>query len=104
MTASAWGLFFRWPDGGVWSNMVASILWTAPAWIMATFAWRRRKCAAAWFCHRLGQHEVAGTTSKVCTTHHTLAHHEAVHSKHGPAHRASGRLGFGESHNRVTPE
>jgi hypothetical protein len=23
--------FFAWPNGGVWSNLVASILWTVPA-------------------------------------------------------------------------
>lgn len=23
--------FFAWPDGGVWSNLLASVIWTLPA-------------------------------------------------------------------------
>lgn len=30
--------FFAWPDGGVWSNLLASVLWTVPA-----LAWHHRK-------------------------------------------------------------
>ena len=26
---SAWHLFFHWPDGGTWANMVASLEWAA---------------------------------------------------------------------------
>ena len=101
MTASAWSLFFQWPQGGVWSNMIASVLWTAPAWLLAVFAWKHRRCAVLW-CHRLGEHPVDGTLHKVCKRHHTLRHHLWVHAKHGEAHRLSGRLRFGESHAGVT--
>ena len=30
--------WFAWPDGGVWSNVVASVIWTVPA-----LAWHHRK-------------------------------------------------------------
>jgi hypothetical protein len=30
--------FFAWPDGGVWSNLVASVPWTVPA-----LGWHHRK-------------------------------------------------------------
>lgn len=30
--------FFAWPDGGVWSNLLASVIWTVPA-----LAWHHRK-------------------------------------------------------------
>lgn len=62
-----------------------------------------RTCAASWRCFRRGEHPVAGTLEKVCDHHHTLQHHEAVHSKHAAAHAASGRLDRGESHARVRP-
>ncbi len=35
-------LFFHWPEGGVWSNLVASLLWTLLAGIPAYF-WGRSK-------------------------------------------------------------
>lgn len=30
--------FFGWPNGGVWSNLLASVLWTIPA-----LGWHHRK-------------------------------------------------------------
>lgn len=27
-------LFFHWPDGGVYSNIVASVIWTTPSFII----------------------------------------------------------------------
>jgi hypothetical protein len=30
---SAFTAFFSWPNGGVWSNLLASLLWGAPAFI-----------------------------------------------------------------------
>jgi len=27
-------LFFHWPDGGIYSNIVASIIWTTPSFIV----------------------------------------------------------------------
>lgn len=26
-----WEIFFGWPNGGVWSNLLASVLWATPA-------------------------------------------------------------------------
>ncbi len=28
---SVWRSFFDWPSGGVWSNLLASLMWAAPA-------------------------------------------------------------------------
>lgn len=27
--------FFGWPTGGIWSNLLASLLWAIPAWVWA---------------------------------------------------------------------
>jgi hypothetical protein len=35
---STWVAFFAWPGGGVWSNLVASAIWTVPA-----LAWHHRR-------------------------------------------------------------
>jgi hypothetical protein len=69
-----------------------------------TMTWLNRKCAANPWCFRHGEHPVDGTLKKVCTHHHTLEHHEAVHAKHAWAHVASGRLGWGESHRPLTDD
>ena len=46
MIAASWTrLFFHWPDGGVWSNLVASAIWTTPTLL---FAWRKLR---AWRQH-----------------------------------------------------
>lgn len=34
-------LFFGWPAGGVWSNLLASLLWGAPAFAAHHIAMRR---------------------------------------------------------------
>lgn len=31
---STWQSFFGWPAGGVWSNLIASVMWGAPAFVM----------------------------------------------------------------------
>lgn len=31
---SAVHLFFHWPDGGVYSNIVASVIWTTPSFVV----------------------------------------------------------------------
>ena len=30
---SVWSSFFGWPSGGVWSNLLASLMWTGPAFV-----------------------------------------------------------------------
>ena len=86
MLASAWTLFFHWPTGGVYSNIVASIIWTGPAWTMAFFSWRHRRCRGAWYCHRVGRHEVAGTTYRVCAAHHKEENHVRAKDRHDVRH------------------
>lgn len=27
-------VFFHWPNGGIWSNILASILWTTPSFVV----------------------------------------------------------------------
>jgi len=38
---TAWSAFFHWPDGGVWSNLLASLMW-APAGLGAHHVAMRR--------------------------------------------------------------
>lgn len=70
---------------------------------LAIAAWARwhRTCAVP-YCLRLGEHPVSGTLQKVCRHHHTIEQHERVFDLHHAVHVASGRLDFGESHNRET--
>jgi hypothetical protein len=70
---------------------------TFAAVVTVIYSYLARRCAVP-FCLRHGEHPVDGTLQKVCTHHHTQAHHARVHELHGPAHAASGRLSWGESH------
>lgn len=47
MNASAFSAFFAWPDGGVWSNLLASLLWGAPAFITHHVLMRRHQTRTA---------------------------------------------------------
>jgi len=69
---------------------------------LAIAAWTRwhRTCAVP-HCLRTGDHEVKGTLRKVCNHHHTLEKHELVFELHHKEHEDSGRLDFGQSHQRV---
>ena len=80
-----------------WASGVATFAAVA-AGVLGYFA---RICAASPWCLRFGEHPVDGTLKKVCKRHHRLECHEAVHDRHGAAHAASGRLGWGESHKRL---
>ncbi len=68
---------------------------------LAIAAWARwhRSCAVP-YCLRTGEHPVKGTLKKVCTHHHTAQHHELVFDLHHRKHVESGRLDFGQSHER----
>jgi hypothetical protein len=94
-----------WLNGQGWFGASANVvqLISAPGLFaaVAVAAWARwhRTCAVPW-CLRSGEHPVGGTLRKVCAAHHTLEHHELVHDLHGAAHALSGRLGWGESHDR----
>ena len=72
---------------------------------LAVAAWARwhRTCAVP-YCLRTGEHPVDGTLQKVCSHHHTLEHHEQVYDRHHQEHVQSGRLDFGQSHNRRSGE
>lgn len=35
---SVWQAFFGWPQGGIWPNLAASVIWAAPA-----LAWHHRR-------------------------------------------------------------
>jgi hypothetical protein len=37
-----WDVFFGWPAGGVWSNLVASLIWATPAGIALARKLRRQ--------------------------------------------------------------
>jgi ABC-type nickel/cobalt efflux system permease component RcnA len=68
---------------------------------LAIAAWSRwhRTCAVP-YCLRTGEHPVKGTLQKVCSHHHTTHHHELVFEQHHRKHVESGRLDFGQSHER----
>jgi hypothetical protein len=34
--------FFGWPEGGVWSNILASMIWTTPSFIVGFFIGHRQ--------------------------------------------------------------
>ena len=35
-------LFFHWPDGGVYSNIVASVIWTTPSFFLGMYVSHRK--------------------------------------------------------------
>lgn len=39
---STWELFFRWPTGAIWSNLLASLIWEVPTISLALWAFYRR--------------------------------------------------------------
>lgn len=45
---NAWHLFFHWPDGGVWSNLLASLLWVPVSWagVHGLLVWHHNKMHA----------------------------------------------------------
>jgi ABC-type nickel/cobalt efflux system permease component RcnA len=100
---------------GVWAHVLAGsdysnggsnllgIIGTVPLIAaLAVAAWTRwhRTCAVP-YCLRTGEHPVDGTLQKVCNHHHTLEHHNLVYDLHHAEHAASGRLDFGQSHDRT---
>jgi hypothetical protein len=87
-------------SGGA-SNLLG-IIGTVPLiTALAIAAWTRwhRTCAVP-YCLRTGEHPVDGTLQKVCSHHHTVEHHNLVYDIHHAEHAASGRLDFGQSHDR----
>jgi hypothetical protein len=85
--------FFHWYSGAIWSNILASLIWTLPAGIVGVVAWRHRMCKVFW-CHRIGQHPVRDTTWKLCSRHHRPEHHVRARTKHAVKH--PDRLGHGD--------
>jgi len=102
VTIVVWaGVFANSPYSNGGSNLLG-IVGTVPLIAaLAVAAWARwhRTCAVP-YCLRTGEHPVDGTLQKVCNHHHTLAHHEQVYDRHHQEHVASGRLDFGQSHDR----
>ena len=35
-------LFFNWPNGSVWGNLIASLLWSIPLWTLGYFKIKRQ--------------------------------------------------------------
>ncbi len=57
---STWHLFFAWPAGGTWSNMIASIEWVAVAGVfMWLFRDRIGRRLAAWWHKHHEPHLIA---------------------------------------------
>lgn len=69
------GVFFGWPLGGVWSNLVASLIWATPAGI-ATWRKLRRQHA-----ERMGQAERhhAEVQAQMTAQHNTRLHQAEKH-------------------------
>jgi len=93
-------------NGVAWFGGAANeIQWTSgpstfAVVVVAMWARWHSTCAVPW-CFRHGEHPVKGTLKKVCHSHHTLKHHRIVHDLHAGAHALSGRLNWGESHDRL---
>jgi hypothetical protein len=102
VTIAVWaGVFANSPYSNGGSNLLG-IIGTVPLVVaLAVAGWARwhRTCAVP-YCLRTGEHPVDGTLQKVCNRHHTIKAHELVHDLHHAEHVASGRLDFGQSHNR----
>lgn len=49
---STWWLFFGWPAGGVWSNLIASLIWDVPI-VAAGWVKLHRSHKAAAAAHRI---------------------------------------------------
>jgi hypothetical protein len=41
--ATVWHSWFGWPDGGVWSNLAAAVLWATPAFTVHHRLMRRHQ-------------------------------------------------------------
>lgn len=54
--------------------------------IGAVIAYWHASCDAHTWCWRPGKHTVDGTSWKVCSNHHTKAHHERLHILHRDKH------------------
>jgi hypothetical protein len=73
---------FSWPGGIVVGNLIASILWALPAWLILL---RKLHCAEA-RCLRPGRFPVQGTTYHTCRKHTTRVAHDALFEKHAARH------------------
>lgn len=56
-----WRAFFSWPSGGVWANLLASLLWGAPAFVAHHVLMRRHTTreierVAGWQTKELKEH------------------------------------------------
>lgn len=73
---STWSLFFGWPAGGTWSNLVASLEWVAVA---AVFVWLFRdrigRHLAAWWHKHHGQHQRADFSAALAEAEERLKAH-----------------------------
>lgn len=73
---------FSWPGGNVVGNLLASVLWALPAWLILL---RKLHCAEA-RCLRPGRFPVKGTTYHTCHKHTTRAAHARLTEKHAVKH------------------
>ena len=84
---------------GYYSN-VFGVIGGAITLLAIAWGWWHLRCRVV-RCLRPGKHAVAGTTWKVCSNHHTLAHHRRLYRRHQQHHPE--RLGHGQSHDLDTP-
>jgi len=69
---------FDWPGGNVLGNLIASVMWAVPTWLLIL---RKLHCAET-LCFRPGRHEVDGTTFRTCRKHTTKPVHERLRNRH----------------------
>lgn len=71
-------ILFRWPDGIVLGNLIASVMWALPAWFLLL---HKLHCGKP-CCFRPAKHPVAGTTYHTCQKHTTRDVHDKLFAKH----------------------
>jgi hypothetical protein len=82
VVATVWYyLFFHWPDGGVWSNLVASFIWATPTIIIS---WRKLRRMHLHLHERLDR--IEQTHSDDTDNMHAL-----IHESHEKLDRLLGR-------------
>jgi len=69
---------FAWPAGIVVGNLIASILWGLPTWLILL---RKLHCSQPW-CFRPGRHPIEGTTFHTCQKHTVAPVHASLKALH----------------------
>jgi hypothetical protein len=78
-------VFLDWPNGTLWSNLIASAIWDVP---IIFVVYRKFECRDK-HCHRIGWHKVGMTHWRTCVRHTTPAEHAKLMAEHKKKHPAA---------------